>query len=282
MLSYRHAFHAGNHADVLKHVICVELLRHLRQKDKPFWVIDTHAGAGRYALTSGYATQLAEYRDGIGRLWQRQDLPAPLQDYLQLVRASNGDGELRHYPGSPCLAQAMLRSQDRLRLFELHSKELRLLQDNFADAGRQVRIEAGDGFNGLRAILPPPPRRGLILIDPAYEDKNDYRRVLEALQDGLERFATGIYALWYPLLQRRESQSLPAKLKSLPIARWAHVTLRVRHVASGDFGMAGSGMFVVNPPWQLTRTLAEIMPYLVRSLAQDESAEYELEQHGDC
>ena len=280
MLSYRHAFHAGNHADVLKHFLLVELLRHLRQKDKAFWVIDSHAGAGQYALTSGYATRLGEYQDGIGRLWQRPDLPPTLAPYMELVHLANTDGILRHYPGSPRFALGMLRSQDRLRLFELHPSDSRQLRDELADAGKQVRIEAADGFAGLRALLPPPSRRGLILIDPSYEEKSDYPRVIEALQDGLQRFATGIYALWYPLLQKRESASLPQKLKQLPMQRWLHASLRVREVAADGFGMAGSGMFVINPPWQLKQTMEETLPYLAQVLAQDASAGFTLEAEG--
>ena len=278
MLSYRHAFHAGNHADVLKHLLLAELIRHLRQKEKPFWVIDTHAGAGRYSLVSGYATQLAEYRDGIGRLWSNRDLPPALENYLQLVRAANPDGQLRSYPGSPRVALSLLRQQDRLRLFELHSSDARLLREEFASAGRQIIIEAGDGYAGLRALLPPPPRRGLVLIDPSYEEKTDYARAPAAVADGLERFATGIYALWYPLLEKRQALDLPNKLKALPAARWLDVTLRVREVKASSFGMAGSGVFVVNPPWQLADVLRQTMPYLVDCLAQDASAGFSLEQ----
>ncbi len=277
MLSYRHAFHAGNHADVLKHFLLAELIRHLRQKEKPFWVIDTHAGAGRYSLVSGYATQLAEYRDGIGRLWSNRDLPPALENYLQLVRAANPDGQLRSYPGSPRVALSLLRQQDRLRLFELHSSDARLLREEFASAGRQIIIEAGDGYAGLRALLPPPPRRGLVLIDPSYEEKTDYARALAALADGLERFATGIYALWYPLLEKRQAHDLPKKLKALPGARWLDVTLRVRDVKTSSFGMAGSGVFVVNPPWQLADLLGQTLPYLADCLAQDASAGFSLE-----
>jgi len=283
MLSYRHAFHAGNHADVLKHVLLVELIRHLRQKDKAFWVIDSHAGAGQYSLNSGYATRLAEYVDGIGRLWPRRDLPPAVENYVQRVRLANPDGQLRLYPGSPRFALAMLRGQDRLRLFELHSTEARLLREEFAACGRQVHIEAADGYAGLRALLPPPPRRGLILIDPSYEETADYNRVIAALGDGLERFATGIYALWYPLLGKRQAIALPQKLKQLPqlaTGRWLNVTLRVREVAADGFGMAGSGMFVANPPWQLAQTLRETMPYLAGSLAQDATAGFTLEEGG--
>ena len=280
MLSYRHAFHAGNHADVLKHFLLVELMRHLRQKDKAFWVIDSHAGAGQYALTSGYATRLAEYEGGIGRLWSRSDLPPALENYLQLVRQANPGGSLYCYPGSPRFAHALLRSQDSLRLFELHPTDFRQLCDEMSDAGKNVLITQADGYAALRALLPPAPRRGLILIDPSYEEKADYQRVVDALQDGLERFATGIFALWYPLLQKRESAALLPKLRKLPAARWLNVTLRVREVAQSGFGMAGSGMFVINPPWPLMQTLRETLPYLASVLAQDATAGFTLEAEG--
>jgi len=219
MLSYRHAFHAGNHADVLKHAIVVQLLEHLAQKDKAFWYIDTHAGAGLYALDHAYAQKKAEFETGISRLWQAAArgtvLPPMLEEYLDQVRALNPDGNLRHYPGSPWLAWEILREHDRLRLFELHSTEIQVLRDNFRGAGRRVMLYDGDGFTGIKAILPPPPRRGLVLIDPSYEDKQDYARTVQTMRDGLERFATGIYAVWYPQVQRRESVQLPVQLKKL-------------------------------------------------------------------
>jgi 23S rRNA (adenine2030-N6)-methyltransferase len=277
MLSYRHAFHAGNHADVLKHCLLLQLIRHFAQKDKPFWVIDSHAGAGLYALDSGYATKLAEYRDGIGRLWSRTDLPAALADYVQQVRALNPDGQLRRYPGSPWLAWRALREQDQLRLFERHSSDSQLLQDNFRQAGRRVLVSAGDGFAGLKASLPPAPRRGLILIDPSYETRDDYGKVVAALKDGLARFATGTYVVWYPQLVRAEARDLPARLQRLPMQSWLHVSLSVRRPSPDGVGMHGSGLFVVNPPWTLPGLLAEVMPYLVAVLGQDPGAGYQLE-----
>lgn len=276
MLSYRHAFHAGNHADVLKHFIEVQLLRYLAQKDKPFWYIDTHAGAGCYALDSGYATQNAEYESGIARLWQRDDLPAPLAEYVALVKRLNPDGQLRLYPGSPLVALELLREQDRLRLFELHPSDSEILRENFA-GHEAVLIQAADGFGALKALLPPPPRRALMLIDPPYEDKQDYRRVTAALLEGLQRFANGIYAVWYPQLQRAEARQLPEQLKQLPVKSWLHVALSVQTPNEEGFGMHGSGMFIVNPPWTLHGALQEVMPYLVRHLGQDEGAGYTLE-----
>lgn len=278
MLSYRHAFHAGNHADVLKHFLLVQLSRYLGQKDKPFWIIDTHAGAGLYELDTGYATKLKEYESGIGKLWERHDVPAPLADYVDLVRACNPDPTLRFYPGSPWLALQTLRPQDRLRLFELHSSDSQILQENFGTYGRQVSISTANGFDALKALLPPPPRRALVLIDPPYETRDDYPNVIAALNEGLTRFATGTYAVWYPQLSRQDAQQLPDKLKRLPIKNWLHVALTVHTPSPDGFGMHGSGMFVINPPWTLHKTLEEIMPYLVKVLGQDAGAGFTLEQ----
>ncbi len=278
MLSYRHAFHAGNHADVLKHLVLVHLLRYLGQKDKPFWCIDTHAGAALYDLKEGYAAKNAEFESGISRLWTLQDLPPPLQDYLEQVRAANPDGALRFYPGSPQLAMQLLRKQDRLRMFELHSTESRLLQQHFRTAGARAIALAGDGFKGMQALLPPPCRRALVLIDPPFEDKHDYQKVIEAVQDGLKRFETGIFAVWYPQIQRLESQRFPAMLKRLAEKNWLHVSLSVSAPVAGGFGLHGSGMFIVNPPWTLPEALRQVMPYLVEVLGQDDKAGFALEQ----
>jgi 23S rRNA (adenine2030-N6)-methyltransferase len=278
MLSYRHAFHAGNHADVLKHLLLIQLSRYLGQKDKPFWIIDTHAGAGLYALDTGYATQLKEFESGIGKLWTRKDLPATLAEYIDLVRAVNPDGQLRFYPGSPWLALQTLRPQDRLRLFELHSSDSRILLENFKAHARQVSIATANGFDALKALLPPPPRRALVLIDPSYETRDDYPHVIAALKDGLTRFATGTYAIWYPQLARPEARQLPEKLKRLPVKNWLNVSLTVHTPSPDGIGMHGSGVFVINPPWTLHKTLADIMPYLVQTLGQDAGASFILEQ----
>lgn len=280
MLSYRHAFHAGNHADVLKHLVLVQVLKYLNQKDKPWWYVDTHAGAGVYDLGSNYARKNHEHDTGIGRLWCRSDLPQAVAEYLALVRDINPDGRLRLYPGSPWIASRLMRPQDRLRLFELHSTDLGLLRHSFAEMGRQVRIEGTDGFAGLKAVLPPPPRRGLTLIDPAYELKMDYRQVIAALEAGLERFATGIYAVWYPMLPRLEARALPDRLKRLPVAHWLHVGLTVRAPSPGGHGMQGSGLFLVNPPWPLAGTLRALLPWLAEALAQDDKATFILEALG--
>jgi 23S rRNA (adenine2030-N6)-methyltransferase len=282
MLSYRHAFHAGNHADVLKHLILVQLIRYLGQKEKPFWLIDTHAGAGAYSLEEGYATRLGEFQHGIGRLWERSDLPAAVKDYVEQVRVLNGDGALRLYPGSPWIASQLLRPQDKLRLFELHSTDGELLAENFSDLHNQVQVTLGDGFKGLKALLPPPPRRALVLIDPSYETASDYSGVVSALEEALRRFPTGTYALWYPLLSRPESRRLPELLKALPAAKWLDATLSVEASRGVGPGMHGSGMFIINPPWTLEATLKETLPWLSEVLAQQDGAHFTLDARGEA
>lgn len=277
MLSYRHGFHAGNHADVLKHAVLVHVLDYLGKKDKPFWYVDTHAGAAGYDLTEAYAQKNAEFATGIGRLWDRKDLPPMLADYLALVRALNPDGALRFYPGSPQIAMQRLRDADRVRLFELHSSESRSLATHFRDDAPRVLVRAGDGFDGLKSVLPPPSRRGLVLLDPSYEDKNDYARLSNALQDALQRFSTGVYMVWYPIVQRRESQDLPGSLRRLQAKDWLHVSLTVKAPAADGYGLHGSGLYILNPPWTLPRALREAMPILVRALGQDAGAGFELE-----
>lgn len=278
MFSYRHAFHAGNHADVLKHTVVVQLLRYLTQKDKPFWYLDTHAGAGAYALTEGYAAQSREAAGGIAKLWMASDLPPALADYRDAVRTLNPDGALRYYPGSPYLAWQALRESDRLRLFELHSTEIDVLRHNFRDAGRRAMIFAEDGFEGLKRLLPPPPRRALTLFDPSYEDKKDYARTLAALRDALTRFATGVYAIWYPRIQRPDAQRFPGQLKRAAPGSWLHAELTIAAPSAQGPGLLGSGMFVVNPPYTLRAALQEALPYLVRTLGVDRGAGFVLEQ----
>ncbi|MBR7798576.1 23S rRNA (adenine(2030)-N(6))-methyltransferase RlmJ [Undibacterium sp. FT137W] len=290
MLSYRHGFHAGNHADVLKHFVLIELLNYLGQKETAYTYVDTHSGAGLYSLDTGYATKNAEFETGIGPLWDREDIPAALQAYLNLVKAMNPSGKMRYYPGSPYCANEVMRSQDRLRLFELHPSEIKILSENFRKLeahkaeqgerqivrGKRIMINAGDGFEGLKAILPPPSRRGLVLIDPPYEVKDDYRKVRACLEDALVRFPTGTYAVWYPVLSRIESKQLPERLKRIPVNGWLNVTLSISGPSPDGFGLHSSGMFIINPPWTLEATLREVMPYLTRVLGKDTGARYEI------
>jgi len=281
VFSYRHAFHAGNHADVLKHAILVHVLDYFNRKDAPYWVIDTHAGAGLYALDSDWANKNAEFADGVARLWDRDDLPPLLADYVERIRDYNPDGRLRHYPGSPWLTMDALRDRDRLRLFEMHPTESGVLARNLDQRDRQIQrqttIYGTDGFEGLKAMLPPPTRRGAVLIDPSYEDKQDYRRTLTAVKEGVKRFATGTYAVWYPLVQRREVTEMTRQLERLPVKSWLHATLSVKRPAGDGFGLHGSGMFLVNPPWTLDAALKPVMPFLARELAQDDRATFTLQ-----
>jgi 23S rRNA (adenine2030-N6)-methyltransferase len=290
MLSYRHAFHAGNHADVLKHFVQVQLHEYMNQKDTAYTYIDTHAGAGVYALDSREATKTAEFDTGIGPLWQRTDLPKPLAEYLDLIKGMNPSGKLRYYPGSPYVADQMSRAQDRLRLFELHPADSKILADNFRKVeahkaeqgerarGHRVLIERGDGFHSLKALLPPPSRRALVLVDPPYEVKDDYRKVKDVLEEALGRFPTGIFAVWYPVLQRMESRQFADRLKRLPAKEWLNVTLTVSTPGPDGLGLHSSGMFILNPPYTLEPMLREVLPYLVQVLGKDGGATFTIER----
>lgn len=282
MFSYRHAFHAGNHADILKHLVLVHLLNHFRQKEKAFWVIDTHAGAGAYDLRGEYARKSGESKSGIAQLWDRRDLPAAVAQYRDEIASFNlgmggGEGAPRYYPGSPRIAMQMLRPQDRLRLFELHSTDSRELLRSVEGEAPRVIAKAEDGFEGMTALLPPPSRRGMVLMDPSYEDKADYARVIAALKGGLERFATGTFMVWYPGVQRREAQQFPDRLKRVQAKDWLHATLTVKGASEDGLGLNGSGLFIINPPWTLPKVLAEALPWLVKVLGQDGQADFGLE-----
>lgn len=277
MLSYRHAFHAGNHADVLKHYVLFEILSYYGQKDKPYWYIDTHAGAGQYDLEGSQAAQNAEYLEGVGRLWEQSQLPPALVAFLAALRAFNSGPDLRIYPGSPLLAGSLVRDEDRMLLFEMHPADLRALQARFKASGRQVKVRGEDGFAGLVGILPPPTRRAVVLIDPPYEVKADYRRVEEVLNGALKRFAQGTYVLWYPLLRRNEVQVMRERFRRLGAPAWLQVELQVRQPTGS--GMYGSGVYVINPPWTLPQQLESILPTLRDCLAVDAGARFSLESH---
>ena len=278
MFSYRHAFHAGNHADVLKHAILVQILDYFNRKDAPYWVIDTHAGAGLYALDGEWAGQSGEVVDGLDRLLGAAQPPELVTRYLRAIQDFNPGGVANRYPGSPALTLRALRPHDKLRLFELHPTEIEVLESTLRHLGtsrRQVTIAREDGFDGLKRLLPPPTRRGIVLIDPSYEDKRDYRHVLQAVRDGLERFASGCFAVWYPLVQRIQAHEMARALERLPV-EWLHATLTVRKPAADGLGLHGSGMFVVNPPWTLHEELRAALPWLTKTLAQDGHARHTL------
>ncbi len=273
MLSYRHSFHAGNFADVLKHIVLIEILQYLKRKDAAFDYIDTHAGAGLFDLASDHAAKLAEYRLGITRL-QQSTLPA-LQAYLRVVAAFNPAEELRFYPGSPAIAQQLLRPQDRASLFELHPSDHALLQEQMS-GDRRIRVLKQDGLAGLPGLLPPRSRRALVLIDPSYEIKTEHQRVVEAVVKAHKRFATGSFAIWYPVIDRSQSEGFIRQIQDSGIRDIQRFELAVRNDASGS-GMTAAGMVVINPPWLLMQTMSRLLPELVPLLGQEEGAGYRAE-----
>ncbi|ATG88855.1 23S rRNA (adenine(2030)-N(6))-methyltransferase RlmJ [Methylomonas koyamae] len=265
MLSYRHGFHAGNFADVLKHSLLALTIAALKQKPKPFVYIDTHAGAGKYSLKSEFAEKTGEYRQGIVRVWRESEPPAELRDYLAAVRAENTGRQLARYPGSPQLVRRLVRPQDRLLLSELHGSDATALQQLFA-GDKQVGVAKEDGLNMLPKKLPPIQRRGLVLIDPSYEMRDEYKKVVAALVSAYRHFATGIYAVWYPVIERAATEAFIAKLAETGIPR----QLRIEHCVADDGagrGMTGSGMLFINPPWLLASQAHTLLPWLDRVLA---------------
>lgn len=276
MLSYRHAFHAGNHADVLKHFILWLVLDYYNRKDKPYWYIDTHSGAGLYNLHSNEAQKVGEYQYGIARLQQAATLPEPLMQFRQHLQHIVPQAHL--YCGSPWLAQATLRAADKLRLFELHPSDFQHLQSNMREArlNRRGILKQEDGFHGLIALLPPATRRAVVLIDPPYESKHDYELVGKTLKEAQKRFEQGCYLVWYPCLSRVESKKLPEQLKKLSPHNHIQAELYVHEPRADGFGMHGSGMFIINPPYLLAEQLQTCLPALSQLLQQDKGARFVL------
>ena len=281
MLAYRHAFHAGNHADVLKHTVLALVLRHMNLKDKGWRYVDTHAGAGGYSLQGEYAQKRAEFAQGIAALWGRIDLPPPVADLVGLVRDFNAGKGLIQYPGSPAIAQALMRPQDQLRLFELHPTDHKILASYLGDVPG-VEVSMSDGYAALKSQLPPPTRRGVVLIDPSYEIKTDYPRALAALREALERFADCVVVLWLPQLQLVEAAQLPQRLKAAADSGakkgWLLARLTVAQADARGFGMLGSSVFVANPPHTLFPALQPVLPFLAQALAQFDGARSALER----
>ena len=326
MFSYRHAFHAGNHADVLKHTVLIALMKYLTQKNTALTVIDTHAGAGLYRLDGDYTETSGEAQEGIFKLLSASKTAfthtgrsvgaiktiatspgasgyawAPvLQDYLEVLRSLNphfaetGDAaHLKIYPGSPFIEQKFLSGRDKLKLFELHPTDFKSLTGNIEQlgVGRQVVVTREDGFEALKTYLPPPARRAMVLCDPSYEMKSDYGRVAACMSDAVKRFATGTYAVWYPIIPRPEAHDLPRKLKTLAVRAgrsWLHATLTVKSSklttdAEGEVvrpGLPASGMFIINPPHTLKADLQAALPQMVALLGQDRNAGFTLEHGG--
>ncbi|HHY0362931.1 TPA: 23S rRNA (adenine(2030)-N(6))-methyltransferase RlmJ [Vibrio cholerae] len=265
MLSYRHSFHAGNHADVLKHIVQSLILNSLQQKEKPFVYHDTHSGVGRYDLTHEWSEKTGEYKQGIARVWQQDNIPAELDSYLDAIRQLNQGETLRYYPGSPRVARAHLREQDRMVLTELHPSDYPLLEQEF-HRDRQVSMYKEDGFARLKASLPPQERRGLVLIDPPYELAKEYRDVVRAIAQSYKRWATGIYAIWYPVVNRCDIDDMLEGLQGLEIRKILQIELGVAP-DTNERGMTASGMIVINPPWTLESQMQTILPFLKQAIA---------------
>ena len=314
MFSYRHAFHAGNHADVLKHMTLIAVLRHLMQKQTPLTLIDTHAGAGLYRLDGDYAQTSGEAGEGVLRLASHvpgtAQAPADdaLSDYLRVIASFNPEtGPWRIYPGSPFVMHHLMTEptrasvRDRLKLFELHPSDTKSLEGNIAqlEAGRQVAVLNQDGFEGLKALLPPPvapggSRRALVLMDPSYEIKTDYAKVQAAMQDALKRFPTGVYLVWYPIIARAEAHDLPRRLRTMSTQAgraWLHATLNIGTAPDtpsdetagrpSPKGLSSSGMFVINPPHSLKDSLEAALPKVLKALSRGAGQRWQIEAGGN-
>jgi len=275
MLSYRHAFHAGNFADVFKHLVLTLLVKAQLHKEKPFCYLDTHAGAGRYDLSSGMARKNREYEGGIGRLWGCRDMPEEVGVYLTAVHALNDPDRLRFYPGSPCIVRHFLRTGDRMILCELHTTDVAWLRDEFA-GDKQVGVHHMDGYQGMKAFLPPPERRGLVLCDPAFELKDERARLLEALAAAWRRWPTGVYAVWYPILDRLTVDWFHRRLKRSGISKMLYTELRIFD-EDLPLRLNGSGMIVINPPWRFDEQMARLGSWLWNALSAEGQGGFRME-----
>lgn len=266
MLAYRHQFHAGNFADVFKHSLLTRLLILLAQKDKPFWYLDTHAGIGLYDLTHPWARKLAEYQDGVERLWARQDVPNLFKPYMEAVRAENPDGKLRFYPGSPRIARRFMRPIDHAMLTELNKEDMATLKELF-EGDRQVHVHHIDGYQGLKAYLPPKERRGLVLVDSSFDRSGEFARLTEGLVEGYRRWATGVFALWYPLMDRSAMHGFERGILATGIRKILQIELSVLP-ESWTVSLRGCGMLIVNPPFGVEAEARSMLEWLKPMLSE--------------
>ena len=279
MLSYRHAFHAGNFADVLKHSVLSLVLDYMTRKEKGFHYIDSHSGAGMYQLAEEYAQKTGEYKDGIAKIINDENAPESLEPYLSLIKSlnlnSSSSDELEVYPGSPGIAKAFVRRQDSSHLFELHPTDIQHLED-FCQRWRKVFVKQSDGYQGVLGLIPPPSRRGVVLIDPPYELKEDYQKAVKTIVKAYEKFSTGTYILWYPVVKRELIEQMSHNFVKSSVRNVLQVELCLEN-DTDEYGMTGTGLFIVNPPWQLAAQLEEILPYMKTKLGRDETS-YTLNQ----
>lgn len=269
-MNYRHAFHAGNHADVFKHATLLRLAALLARKEAPFAYLDSHSGVGRYDLAGDQASRTDEWREGIGRLWALESAPAAFVGYREAVAALNPDGALRYYPGSPELMRQVLRTQDRLLLNELHPEDGRLLKENMA-RDRRVAVHQKDGWLLPRALLPVPERRALLLIDPPFEKADELERCVKAVVEAIGRMRQTVIMLWYPIKDRRQLRRFHAGLQASGAPKLLNVELLIR-AADDPTRLNGSGLAIVNPPWGLEEELRDLLPWLAEHLAQGEGS----------
>ena len=260
MLAYRHQFHAGNYADVFKHALLAQLVLALQKKDKPFVYLDTHAGIAHYDLQHEWAQKNAEYQNGIALLWDRKDAPPEMAPYLAAVNADNPDGKLRYYPGSPRIARRLLRAGDRMVLTELNKKDCDSLATLYA-RDKQVIVQLADGYHALKAHLPPKERRGLIFIDSSFDRAREFQRLTQGLVEAYKKFATGVYALWYPLMEQAAMQGFERGIRTTGIRKILQLEISVQP-ENWMAGMRGCGLLVVNPPFGFENAARAILNWL--------------------
>ena len=265
-MNYRHAYHAGNHADVLKHAVLARLMEHLKKKDKPFRVIDAHAGIGLYDLAGLEAGKTGEWEGGIGKLAEpfNAEIEALLAPYRAVIAALNPDGGLRYYPGSPELALRLMRPNDRLIANELHPQDAIALEQQYLHDPR-CDVTAMDAETCLKAKLPPPERRGVILVDPPYELKTEAEKTVRMLEQGVRRFAQGVFVVWYPMKADQTAETVLTGAREIGLPGTLKVQMRVREAFKGG-GLAGSGLVILNAPWKLDAELRQLVPALAQRL----------------
>jgi 23S rRNA (adenine2030-N6)-methyltransferase len=276
-MNYRHAYHAGNFADVVKHAVLARLIEYLKLKDKAFRVLDTHAGRGMYKLSSGEAQKTGEWRTGIGRVYSHAFEPQPaalLAPYLDAVRAANPDGGLKLYPGSPWIVRQLLRRQDRLSAVELHPEEIGELKALFAGDFQTRAIEL-DGWLALGAHLPPKEKRGLVIIDPPFEQESEFDRLVDGVKGAYTRWPGGTYALWYPVKDREVVADFRKRLADAAIPKLVDIRFELR-AASPEPRLDGCGLAVINPPYTLETELQVLLPALLAALRDGPGARAEV------
>jgi len=268
LLSYRHAFHAGNFADVLKHAVLTLVLDYMARKEKGYTYIDSHSGAGMYSLKNEYAQKTGEYKEGIAKIIQAENdasFPEALTPYVELIKQLTPENsELDIYPGSPGIAKQLMRRQDSAHLFELHPTDIQHLVE-YCQRWKKSHVKQSDGYQGVLGLIPPPSRRGVVLIDPPYELKEDYAKAVKTIIKAYKKFNSGTYILWYPVVTRERIDAMERDFSRSEVRNLLQVEFCLQN-DSEEYGMTGTGLFIVNPPWQLEKQLSEILPFMKANL----------------